>query len=123
MTEAVAGPMLAIVSLIGLYYLLGSRMFPVFELMAPRENWPGYARAIAVVAGLVADHIVIIVPALALAVAVITASTRHWTGFGRSIADRLPPWLLYRMQTGLLFLMLLVESGKMGPQPQHCLPA
>lgn len=114
MMEAVAGPMLAIVSLIGLYYLLGSRMFPVFELMAPRENWPAYAQAIAIVAGLVADHIVIIVPALALAVALITASTRHWTGFGRSVADRLPPWSLYRMQTGLLFLMLLVESGKMG---------
>ena len=114
MIAAVAGPMLAIVSLIGLYYLLGSRMFPAFELMAPRANWPVYAQVIAAAAGLVADYIIIIVPALALAIAGIAASTRHWTGFGRSIADRVPPWSLYRMQTGLLFLMLLVESGKMG---------
>ncbi len=114
MMSALAGPARAITALLGLYYLLGDRMFPAFEMMAPRESWPVYARIIAAISGFVAERIFIVAPALVVLTAVLVISTRHWTGFSRSLADRVPPWSLYRMQTGVLFLMLLVESGKMG---------
>lgn len=111
---ALAGPVMALMALLGLYYLLGSRMFPAFTQIVAREHWPTYARIIDAAARFVADNILWIVPAACgLSVGAIL-STRYWTGFGRAFADRIPPWSLARLQTGLLFLLLLIESGRQG---------
>ncbi len=112
--SALAGPLLAVLALVGLYYILGASLFPAVRELAPPERWPLYAKVIHVIAGGVHDHILIAAPSAAALVFGVALSTRYWYGPGRALADRVPPWSLYRMQTGLMFLMLLVESGKMG---------
>ncbi len=112
--QALTGPSLALAALLGLYYLLGARMFPAFAEIVDPAQWPFYAKAISNAATLVANNILWIVPSAVGLGALALVSTRHWTGFGRAFADRVPPWSLTRMQTGVLFLMLLVESGRQG---------
>ncbi|MDE0256049.1 MAG: type II secretion system F family protein [Rhodospirillaceae bacterium] len=114
MLSAIAGPSMAIAALLGLYYLLGARMFPAFAQLAPIETWPLHSRMLAGVAIRVADGVLLAAPAVAIALFAVGWSARNWSGRGRVWADRIPPWSLYRLQTGLLFLMLLVESGRMG---------
>lgn len=111
---ALIGPSLSILALFALYCILGFRLFPAFELIAPPETWPPHVKALAWFAYGISENIILVGGGAAAVLAGISASTRHWTGAGRAWADKFPPWSLYRLQTGLTFMLLLVEAGKMG---------
>ena len=112
--SALFGPCLSLLGLIALYIVLGTRLFPAFEQAAPAAAWPTHVQILAWLSYGVAENIAVLAAGAACLAAAVTASVRMWTGLGRSWADRIPPWSLYRMQTGLTFMLLLVESGKMG---------
>ena len=106
-----------LVSLVGLgilYWVLGDRLFPVVRQTVDTAQFPLHVNAMAAVADFVATDWWLLLPAILGLLSLVGLSVGRWKGPGRVTADRFPPWSLYRMQSSLTFLLLLVESGRMG---------
>lgn len=107
-------PAALISAVYGIAFYFGAEVVPKIEGLLPTEEWAGPARFLLLL-GQFADRVAI--PALAFLVSVvvvITALLPRWAGAGRSVADRLPVFSLYRMYTGISFLISissLVQGG------------
>lgn len=113
-TAALAMPMLLIVAIGGLYYMLGTQLFPVLRDVSDPGMWNGVTSLVAMIAeGGVANGRIILAVA-ALLVLIMFVSRPVWTGFGRRFADRIPPWNIYRFRHGVGFAMAVVELARAG---------
>lgn len=98
----------------GIAFYFGSQVIPKIEGLLPTEEWAGAARFLLLL-GEFADRVAI--PALAVLISImvlIAVLLPRWAGAGRSVADRLPVFSLYRMYTGISFLISissLVQGG------------
>ena len=111
---AVFGHAVSLLAFCVLFYILGTRLFPAIEPMLDTSTLPFHVRILAAISGFFAGKWYVVFGGMAGAAAAISLSMRRWTGAGRTLADRIPPWSLYRILTSLTFLVLLVESGLMG---------
>ena len=111
--QAVARPLLLLALTLVLYYILGTRLFPTLEEIAPRAGWPLAAQLIASLAeGLVAHLPLLAAGALGLALALRHSLSRDFPG--RRWLDRFPPWSLYKLRVGSAFLFAIVETARTG---------
>jgi len=107
-------PAALLAAVYGIAFYFGSEVVPKIEGLLPREDWTGPARFLLLL-GDFADRLA--VPALLAIVALIMLVLfllPRWAGAGRSLADRLPIFSLYRMYTGISFLVSvssLVQGG------------
>jgi type II secretory pathway component PulF len=111
MNAAVAGaliyPCFLAALLSGLLWIFSVRAIPAFAAIKPIEQWTGTAATLGLIAQCVHDGLI---PGLLLLFSLLIAavwSLPHWTGAGRSRADRLPPWSLYKLVSGTSFLVAL----------------
>lgn len=111
---AVFGHAVTLLAFCVLFYILGTRLFPAIEPMLDTSTLPIHIRILSAISGFFADRWYVVFGGLAGAAVLIGLSMRRWSGAGRTLADRIPPWSLYRILTSLTFLVLLVESGLMG---------
>lgn len=104
---AALAPFAAVMALAGLFALIAWQLVPPLQMLLPAEKATG---ALAIVYGIAAftqtQGAFWLTAMLAGFVASIV-SLRTWTGWGRSVADHLPPWSLYKLLQGCLFLMNL----------------
>ncbi len=112
--SALAGNVVSLAALGILYYVMGEQLFPTISQEVEPALWPFYVRILAGVSYFVAGSWWLVLAAVAAAIGAMTWSTSRWTGPGRALADKVPPWSFYRLQSGLTFLLLLVESARMG---------
>lgn len=107
-------PMSLISAVYGISFYFGSEVVPKIEGLLPTEKWAGPAKFLLFLKDF-ADGIAI--PAaviLVLFMTLIIALLPRWAGYGRPVADRLPVFSLYRMYTGVSFLISissLVQGG------------
>ena len=97
-----------------LYYILGTRLYPAFMGISPLEDWPIFPRTVATLALAYVRNLELILVALISLVVFLRYAMIYYTGPGRVLADRFPPFSLYRITTGVAFLMAIVERGRMG---------
>jgi type II secretory pathway component PulF len=107
-------PITLISAVYGISYYFGTEVVPKIEGLLPTEKWAGpakfllymkyFAESVAIPAALFVLMIGMIVFAL----------LPRWAGYGRPVADRFPVFSLYRMYTGVSFLISissLVQGG------------
>ena len=111
---AVAGPVLVVGAIGGLYYILGSTLFPTVLELVPEDQWPASTRNIAWASMWYADNIPLVLAMIAITIVSVTLVMRRYTGPGRSRLDRLLPFSIYKLLEGTSFTLLLVEQGRMG---------
>ena len=97
-----------------LYYILGTRLFPAFIDIKPLDEWSAFPRSVARVSMAYADNLEIAALCLAMVAFGLRYVIHNYTGPGRVFMDRIPPFSIYRMTTGVAFLMAVIERGRMG---------
>lgn len=111
---AVAQPALGLVSLLLLSVVVGLFMWPDFLRSIPWKFWPGWTHACIVVQMWLGKHWIWLTLLVLLAFWYLW-SLRRWTGRGRMMFDRIPPWSIYRGQQAsslLGVLSALIASGR-----------
>lgn len=113
LTQALATPALLVALVGGLYYLLGSMLFPTLETISDPAGWPASARITATLAyGFVAWFWQIMLGLGALVLLLRWSLTRPFEG--RLLLDRIPPWSLYKLRVASAFLFAIVETARTG---------
>ena len=118
--SAVAGPLFLFAALGVLMLVMGATVFPAFETITSREDWPFIAKFISAIAYGIADWALWLGGLLAILFAAITAAlplipaVNGWFAPLRKFLDRFPPFSLYRIMTGSSFLFATLEVGRAG---------
>ncbi|PTX52367.1 type II secretory pathway component PulF [Gemmobacter caeni] len=107
-------PLALLAAVYGIAFYFGSEVVPKIEGLLPTEKWSGAARFLLLLSEFSESvAIPVLVGSVSILLAVLVALPR-WAGRGRSVADRLPVFSLYRMYTGVSFLISissLVQGG------------
>lgn len=111
---AIAMPVVMLFGLGALLFMLGTQLYPALADVVPAAAWPAPARAVSGVAEWFAGHVPLVMTLIIAAVIGAGVLLRFWTGAGRRYADILPPFSIYKMQSGIGFIFTVVELGKMG---------
>ena len=99
---------------VGLALLFGLMVIPTFEEIIPKERWEGGAVALIYISAFASTYVI---PTLALMIAVtacIVYALPRWVGPMRAIADRYPPFSIYRLVNGAGFMLsvsALIRAG------------
>lgn len=106
--SAIAGgaayPCVVLVVLLSYVYLFGTLVIPEFARVSDPSGWRGAARGLHMMSAWVQDWMPYVVLALVVAGIAVFRSMSRWRGNVRLLADRLPPWSIYRMVCGSGFL-------------------
>ena len=114
LSEAIAMPILLTVGLFGLIVFFGRELLPAFAGIVDFEQLPRVqALTVAVTLALAAHPLRLVLWGGALALALFVLM-RVWTGRGRGLADRVPPFSVMRLQAGTAFLFAVIEYGRTG---------
>lgn len=108
-----ASAMLAIVAL----YVMPE----LVQLSDPRA-WTGFARGLYLISALIGSWGgIVLLAALVGGCVVLVLMLPLWTGPARKIADRFPPWSMYRLTVGGVWLFTLSTLMRSGMQLSHIL--
>lgn len=110
-------PIALLLGVIGMMVFFGYNLVPKVEALLPREQWTGMAVTLTYVNGFAENFAVEILVAIVVLALLVWWSLPNWTGFGRRSADRLPVYSLYRIYTGISFLMSMSALMKGGVKP------
>jgi len=118
--EATAKPAALSLVLIALLVLMGLRMFPTFEELLPRDDWPQITKTVAAISDFfisggvwAAGGFVVFVVIIAFSLPLLAAADGPVRRVRASL-DSFPPWSFYRLQTGAAFSFAVVEIGRAG---------
>ena len=100
-----AYPVLVLAFVLGYIYLFGTRVIPEFSRLGDPAMWHGPARSLHLMSHLVQGWMLQLVLLLLSLAALLLYSMSRWRGSLRLVADRLPPYSLYRLLSGSGFLL------------------
>lgn len=101
-------PFFVLISVLVCLYIMGEWLVPEFERGIPRDEWTGAGHILRVLGDFTAANgFAYLATGSALAVAVVIYSLKRWSGWGRVVADRFPPYSLYKTFTGSAWLLVL----------------
>jgi len=100
-----AYPLLVLAFVLGYIYLFGTRVIPEFSRLGDPAMWHGPARSLHLMSDLVQGWMLQMVLLLIALAALLFYSMSRWRGSARLLADRLPPYSIYRMLSGSGFLL------------------
>lgn len=114
--SSLAMPLLMCIMLVVLFLVVGMVVVPTLASVFPPDQWDGLSQSLYIASEIVNSPMFVIVLCSFVAFIVLILSTlSKWTGSLRAIADKIPPWSLYRLLVGggwLLSLASLVKSGE-----------
>jgi type II secretory pathway component PulF len=99
-----AYPLLVLAVALGYMYLFGTLVIPEFAKVSNPDNWRGPARMMQLMSVWVQQWMPALVAALLVLGIVVARSLPRWRGNVRLLADRLPPYSIYRLVSGSGFL-------------------
>ena len=111
---AIAYPSFLMFMAVLILYGIGAYMVPPMQDAAPNVRWRGSAKTLVDVSDWIRTYWQVAFASLPVTMLVIYATIGIWTGFIRSFFDSLPPWSLYKVFTGISWLLAmsaLVKSG------------
>ncbi len=107
-------PVILTVMVVMILWASGAEFIPVMERISPRVSWDLSARLLGDVSLWVHANWFWLAVGGAAAPAALAAVTTLWSGPGRALADRWPPFSIYRMLTGASFTFVMVEFLRAG---------
>lgn len=107
-------PMVLIIATAMLFWGAGAEFIPTMEVIKPRDEWTGASALVGTLSVWSYDNPLTLLLALPAAAAAAAVLVLNWTGRGRPLADRFPPFSLYRTIVGSAFLFTLVEMLRAG---------
>ena len=111
---AVTYPSFLFMMAVLIIYAIGAYMVPPMIDAAPDVVWTGLARDLVDVSYWIKDYWIIAFSALPIIMVVIYSTIGIWTGPIRAFFDKLPPWSLYKVFTGISWLLALSALVKGG---------
>lgn len=114
LTEAIAMPILLTLSLFGLMIFFGLELLPAFAEIVDFDDLPTVQGVTVAVTLAFAAHPLRLALWLTGFVLFLLILMRVWTGWGRTFADRFPPFSVMRLQAGTAFLFAVIEHGRTG---------
>lgn len=111
---AIAYPAFLMMMSILILYAIGVYMVPPMQEAAPNVKWTGTARDLVDVSEWIQVYWAIAFSILPVTMLVIYATIGIWTGKVRVIFDRCPPWSLYKIFTGISWLLAMAALIKGG---------
>ena len=113
--KALGYPLFLLLLFIGLLLTVAFFVVPAFLTVVDLPRWNGYALLLYDVSTFVASwRGIVFGVALALLSLLIFISFSQWTGSIRSMADKIPPWSLYRLQTSSVWLFTVATMLRNG---------
>ena len=114
LTEAIAMPILLFVSLFALILFFGLELLPALGEIVDFGTLPLVQDITVSVTLALSDNPLRLVFWLAGLFIGLVLLMRVWTGSGRVLADRVPPFSVMRLQAGVGFVFALIEYGRNG---------
>lgn len=111
---AIAYPSFLLMMAVLIIYAIGVYMVPPMIDAAPGVRWRGLARDLVDLSGWIKDNWLFAFASLPITMAIIYFTIGVWTGKIRAIFDNIPPWSLYKVFTGISWLLALSALVKGG---------
>lgn len=111
---AISYPAFLMMMAILIIYAIGVYMVPPMIDAAPTVVWRGMARDLVDLSAWIKDNWLIAFSSLPIIMIIIYATIGIWTGPIRVFFDKLPPWSLYKVFTGISWLLALSALVKGG---------
>ena len=112
--SAISYPLFLICMVIFLIWGVGKYMVPPMKDAVPNLIWTGLAKSLVDLSNFVDAHPILLFATLPTLFTIIVVTFPYWTTNGRKAFDKAPPWSIYRIFTGvgwLLSLSALVKAG------------
>ena len=112
--SAVSYPLFLMVMVILLIYGVGAYMVPPMVDAVPNLIWTGMAKSLVDLSYFVRDHPFPLFLTLPILIILVVLTFPRWKRESRAVADKFPPWSIYRIFIGvgwLLSLAALVRAG------------
>ena len=112
--EAVSYPSFLLMFLIAIIYAIGEFMVPPMLSVAPDLKWTGLAKTLVDLSNWVRVNWPYLFASLPIIAVIVAYSLGNWKGRSRVLFDDLPPWSMYRVFTGVSWLLsfsALVDAG------------
>ena len=111
---AIAYPSFLVMMSVLIIYAIGVYMVPPMIDAAPTVVWRGMARDLVNLSDWIKDNWAIAFASLPITMAIIYFTIGIWTGKVRVYFDSIPPWSLYKVFTGISWLLALSALVKGG---------
>ena len=111
---AVAMPLALGVGIVMSLWLSGAEFVPVMMEMVPESRMEMSAKLFTGASSWVHANVLLLCVEIGALVAVLSGLTFWWSGPGRTVADRFPPFSLYRTVAGSSFLVVTIEFLRAG---------
>ncbi len=111
---AIAYPAFLMMMAVLIIYAIGVYMVPPMIDAAPNVIWRGMAADLVNLSAWIKDNWIVAFASLPVTMAVIYFTIGIWTGKVRAVFDNLPPWSLYKIFTGISWLLALSALVKGG---------
>lgn len=125
MTSALAYPLFLLALTFGIIIMVGLYLVPPLRDAAGADIvWRGGAASLIWLSDFANRYWYMFVIGFVFAVAVVWGSLANWSGRMRVVADKLPPWSVYKIQVGVGWLMSLsamVAAGTAVPDAMRML--
>lgn len=112
--EAIAMPVLLSLGLLAMVLFFGLELLPALGEVVDFDTLPRLQAVTVTVTVALAHNPQALAFGIAGIVAALATVMRLWTGPGRALADRFPPFSLMRLQAGTGFLFAVIEYGRNG---------
>ena len=112
-----AYPVFLFVMIFGMLIYFGRVIVPSIAVLLPVEEWQGAAQFLSFLGWFADNFAVIFAVALAMLLTVVYVSLPRWTGRVRSVVDYLPIYRLYRIYTGISFMLAMSSLMRGGMAP------
>ena len=111
---AIGYPVFLMMMAVLIIYAIGVYMVPPMLDAAPGTVWTGIARDLVGVSAWIKENWLAAFLTLPVIMLIIYATIGIWTGFIRVFFDNIPPWSLYKIFTGITWLLALSALVKGG---------
>lgn len=111
---AVAYPLFLMMMVVIMIWAVAKYMVPPMKEAVPNLVWRGIAKSLVDLSNFVDHHPVMLFSILPIIVVICLITFPYWSGKSRAKVDNIPPWSMYRIFTGvswLLALSALVRAG------------
>ncbi|MFX4300152.1 type II secretion system F family protein [Pseudosulfitobacter pseudonitzschiae] len=114
-------PAMMIMAVMGLMYYFGSSVVPEISKLLPLEKWSGPASFLRFMYNFANDFVIYAVGGFVGTLTLIIMLLPRWKTGGRKYADKMPIFSLYKMYTGISFLISMSSLIQAGLSPTQAI--
>lgn len=110
--KGLAYPCVILLVALAILLMYGYKVIPEFVKMSDPETWSGMAKGLYYVSWFIQNVFPYVAVLLLIIFGLIMYSLPRWTGSLRIVADKMPPWSIYKMLQGSGFILSMAALTK-----------